>query len=646
MHVCTKGKCPKRFAVGSEQDDDAVNIVCTECFKVFPQSDKKTSTLFTAAKRLSIFLGIIAIGSFCYTYLYLSRKEADHITDAKDFLIAFYERGDAKDYNAQADMMHFDLDKYYDTKAKSKEEVLKFSKAYYTKVIESSEAGLDKKDIYYNGISVYPEDSSIDSIYEFYFPLTYSYKTKKKEEELILKVLTKLVRVDDEWRLKYIEELERDVLYTRTIPPEPIVEITTTSSSSSSSGESQELHVNAESTLKMFAKHMSNESWRSAYELTDNELWHPFNTFKNDAWGNLNQFSISSPPSSKVYDSDYGADQIYEMGLRAYDNKEQVWRDMLFDYHLKQTNGAWKIVRMINPKPSIEPEVTNITVYYDSDRDGYGNEFNSKVSSSAAIPYDYAIEYGDCDDSDPNVHPGILRDGCNGVDDDCDGLTDEDCGDKDTDGDGVTNTDDLCPERFSSSADTGCPEHQLDEPTVVLYYGERTEIILRDELGLKPTDVFNWSIPKANIIGSTNSAKCVAVFPEVGAYSVDLTISNNSDNFYEEIVPGKVFARIKESELSKHFKNIAEIGNYGLIDNPESISQEARASEIFIKSILSNPNISVVSGNGRTSGFSFLINKLKTAKRSFDTRIKFVNISKISYDETTGKIDKLHYSII
>ncbi len=61
------------------------------------------------------------------------------------------------------------------------------------------------------------------------------------------------------------------------------------------------------------------------------------------------------------------------------------------------------------------------TFYVDADGDGFGSDAFTACSTSEG-----SVEVaGDCDDSDPDVHPdGIER--CNGVDDDCDGEVDFD----------------------------------------------------------------------------------------------------------------------------------------------------------------------------------------------------------------------------
>ncbi len=70
----------------------------------------------------------------------------------------------------------------------------------------------------------------------------------------------------------------------------------------------------------------------------------------------------------------------------------------------------------------------------DSDGDGYGRP---PYAGGCVLPGE------DCDDTDPEVHPGVVEEGpdrcANGVDDDCDGLVDGDdpgCGCTDLDGDG------------------------------------------------------------------------------------------------------------------------------------------------------------------------------------------------------------------
>lgn len=69
------------------------------------------------------------------------------------------------------------------------------------------------------------------------------------------------------------------------------------------------------------------------------------------------------------------------------------------------------------------PGCTNY--YIDVDNDGYGDDsIPPKCLCGPDTPYT-ATQVGDCDDTNGNVHPGATEI-CNGIDDDCDGETDED----------------------------------------------------------------------------------------------------------------------------------------------------------------------------------------------------------------------------
>jgi hypothetical protein len=99
--------------------------------------------------------------------------------------------------------------------------------------------------------------------------------------------------------------------------------------------------------------------------------------------------------------------------------------------------------------PGTSPEVCNgvdddgdgsidegcATYYLDADVDGYGNP--AIWVSEMSQPGGYVTDSNDCDDTRSGVHPGA-QETCNGIDDDCNGTTDEGCSTYylDNDGDG------------------------------------------------------------------------------------------------------------------------------------------------------------------------------------------------------------------
>lgn len=63
------------------------------------------------------------------------------------------------------------------------------------------------------------------------------------------------------------------------------------------------------------------------------------------------------------------------------------------------------------------------TFFLDSDGDGYG-EASAILVETCSLPEGYAEQAGDCAPADPAIHPGALEVD-NGVDDNCDGVIDE-----------------------------------------------------------------------------------------------------------------------------------------------------------------------------------------------------------------------------
>jgi len=76
------------------------------------------------------------------------------------------------------------------------------------------------------------------------------------------------------------------------------------------------------------------------------------------------------------------------------------------------------------------PSGESVTAYVDTDEDGYGRAYTA-TEMCLPLPEGYVTQMGDCRDHYAEVYPGA-DEYCDGLDNDCDGITDEDPIDPDT----------------------------------------------------------------------------------------------------------------------------------------------------------------------------------------------------------------------
>ncbi len=84
--------------------------------------------------------------------------------------------------------------------------------------------------------------------------------------------------------------------------------------------------------------------------------------------------------------------------------------------------------------------------YLDKDGDGYGDRFEPVwVPAGVPEPDDFTADIGDCNDENEDINPSAIEINGDGIDNNCNGLIDEQDSDIDNDGDGIADSEDNCP---------------------------------------------------------------------------------------------------------------------------------------------------------------------------------------------------------
>lgn len=189
------------------------------------------------------------------------------------------------------------------------------------------------------------------------------------------------------------------------------------------------------------------------------EDWLGLDVFDRDYY----RFSVNTPGTVTIY----AVVPVSNSGLRTVgflyrtnDNDSMIVNDNYDGYkdnfrierYLGSAGSYYTMLRGVKKKKNIgayrlvlEFEPDGPTHYRDSDGDGWGDPNITTASPSGG---GWVTQSGDCDDTNPAIHPGAEDNQCDNMDNDCDGLTDEDAPDSakvlyydDMDGDGYGDAD-------------------------------------------------------------------------------------------------------------------------------------------------------------------------------------------------------------
>lgn len=325
-------------------------------------------------------------------------------------------------------------------------------------------------------------------------------------------------------------------------------------------------------------------------------------------------------------------------------------------------------------------------VYYsDQDSDGYGNKFAQKVARFK--PWGFVIDSTDINDTDPcipdsskcsnpkitlpqetkppqpNGSPQVIfkQPNSTNVIVDSSVRTEENIYYMDQDDDGlgdknlsikakslphgyVTNYKDSCPGRRGDSQNSdGCPEIKI-EGNQSLYIGEDVSLNIKFN-DIKKSDQITWNSSK-DVNFDMKSGPTVRINSNiVGKYRVEAVINNLQDNFNSKVEVG-VQVKIQDQHLAKELMNLAEYGNFLLLNIGDLRSKKEKSLQ-RIETYIQNEDI-IVNKKSKNGGkisttYKAYIDELMSAKRSSDTYINAIKISQIQYHQTNGKIISFNY---
>jgi curved DNA-binding protein CbpA len=125
-------------------------------------------------------------------------------------------------------------------------------------------------------------------------------------------------------------------------------------------------------TIQLFFKLVNARKYKLAYMLTNDSLWHPYENFANNAWGNLSNLQ-AEVFMKKDFLSMYGGDMILEAGYHVYDEDKKINEMRTHDFHLKKNAiGNWQIIRLTEPQ-------TDYPWYEDDPLQGIKNDLTVAV---------------------------------------------------------------------------------------------------------------------------------------------------------------------------------------------------------------------------------------------------------------------------